>query len=67
MISPLGFASLRGIIIPPPGFAPLRGTALVLALGCGMLAGCASLGVGGEPIEVQLVADALAAFEHRRA
>ena len=55
-------------MISPLGFASLRGTALVLALGSAMLAGCASLGAGGEPIEVQLVSLtplASTAFEHR--
>ena len=48
--------------------ASLRGNALVLALFCALLSGCASLGVGGEPIEVQLVSLtplASTAFEHR--
>jgi LEA14-like dessication related protein len=70
MISPLGFASLRGT--PPMTsllrFASLRGTALALALCAATLAGCASLGVGGAPIEVQLVSLTplpSTAFEHR--
>ena len=56
------------LMTSPLGFASLRGMALVLALGCGTLAGCASLGVGGEPIEVQLVSLTplpSTAFEHR--
>jgi LEA14-like dessication related protein len=52
----------------PLGFASLRGTLAVLVLGCALLSGCASLGVGGEPIEVQLVSLTplpSTAFEHR--
>ena len=48
--------------------ASLRGTALVLGLCCALLSGCASLGVGGEPVEVQLVSLTplpSTAFEHR--
>ena len=55
-------------MISPLGFASLRGTALAAALVGATLAGCATLGVGGEPIEVQLVSLTplpSTAFEHR--
>jgi len=55
-------------MISPLGFASLRGNALVLALCAATLVGCASLGVGGEPVEVQLVSLTplpSTAFEHR--
>ncbi len=57
-------------MISPLGFASLRGTALVVALLLigAALGGCATLGVGGEPIEVQLVSLTplpSTAFEHR--
>ncbi len=52
------------------GRRELRGAgyALLLALCAATLAGCASMGVGGEPVEVQLVSLtplASTAFEHR--
>jgi len=55
-------------MIAPLGFASLRGIALAAALVGATLAGCATLGVGGEPIEVQLVSLTplpSTAFEHR--
>jgi len=55
-------------MISPLGFTSLRGNALVLALFGALLSGCASLGVGGEPVEVQLVSLTplpSTAFEHR--